>query len=104
RPPVGMAHLVRDPRRLEQRFRRHAAVPEAVAAELVLFYERDFGAERRATGSDDQPTRAAADYHQIEFGLRHRVSSSAIGESYTGRKGSAATDSVCLSALRSETL
>ena len=87
RPPVGMSHLVGDARRLEQRLRRHAAVPEAVAAELVLLDERDLGAERRAAGGDDQSARAAADYRQVEFGLRHRVSSFPIGESYTGRRG-----------------
>jgi len=37
-------------------------------------------AERRAAGRDDQPARAAADYRQVEFGLRHPFST---GESYT---------------------
>ncbi len=71
RPAVGVAHRVRDARRLEQRLRRHAAVPQAVAAELVLFDQRDLRAERGAAGRDDQTAGAAADDREIEFGRGH---------------------------------
>jgi hypothetical protein len=50
----------------------------------VLFDECHLRAERRAAGRDDEPARAAADYRQVEFGLRHCMSSLPTGESYTG--------------------
>ena len=78
RKAVGVAHRVGDPRRLEQRFRRHAAIPQAVAAELVLFDQRDLGAQRRAAGRDDQAAGAAADHRDIEVGLRHVTSRCAV--------------------------
>ena len=71
RPAVGLAHLVGDPRRFDQRLGRHAAVPEAIAAEPVLFDEGDLGAQRRAAGGDDEPARTAADHHDVEFGFCH---------------------------------
>jgi hypothetical protein len=66
RPAVGVAHLVGDARRLDQRLRGHAAVPQAVAAELVLLDQRHLGAERGAARRDDEAAGAAADHCKVE--------------------------------------
>ena len=68
RPSLRIAHLEGDLRRLDQRLRRHAAVPQAVAAQLVLLDQRDLGAERAAAGGDHESAGAAADHDDIELG------------------------------------
>ncbi len=72
RPALGMAHLPGDARRLDQRLRRHAAVPQAIAAQSVLLDQRHLGAERRATRGDDESAGAAANDDEIELGSSHR--------------------------------
>ena len=71
RPAIGMAHRVRDARRFEQRLGRHAAIPQAIAAEPVLFDQRDFCAERSTARRHDQAAGAAADDRKIEFRSGH---------------------------------
>jgi len=72
-PAVRAAHLVRDARRLEKRLRRHAAVPQAVAAEPVRFDQRNLGAQRCAAGRHHQSAGAAADHDDVELRCGQQV-------------------------------
>ena len=52
---------------LSQRLGGHTAVPEAIAAELVLLDDGHLGAERGPSGGDDESAGAAADHHDVEI-------------------------------------
>ncbi len=63
---IGMLHLVNETRRGHQRFGRHAAGPEAVAAQLLPLDQRNLASEARAAGSGNQPGRPSADDDDVE--------------------------------------
>jgi len=88
RPSIGMTHLMGNARGLDQGLRGHAAVPQAIAAQPVLFDERDLRAERSAARGDDETAGAAADHHDVEFGSCHRTSWGSAVCPVTGRTGS----------------
>src|SRR5207245_964956 len=56
----------------EQRLRWYAAIPQAVATQLMLLDQRDPGAERGTAGRDHQAGRAGTDDDEIEFGSGQR--------------------------------
>ena len=62
---LGIAHLGVQAGSADERFRRHAADIQAVAAEQLALDERDLGAQRRRGVRRDQSRRAAADDHQV---------------------------------------
>ena len=67
---VRVPQLMGELRACHQRLRRHAAGPEAVAAEFLALDERDLATETRAAGGGDQSGRSTADDHYIEL-IRH---------------------------------
>ncbi len=67
-PALRFAHLVCDARRFEQRLGGHASGPEAISPEAMLLDQSDLGAERGATGRDDEAARTTTDDDEIELG------------------------------------
>ena len=64
---VGVLHLVNEPRRGHERLGRHAAGPEAVAAEFLALDQRNLAAEARTAGGGDQAAAATADDDDVEL-------------------------------------
>src|SRR5205085_2540053 len=62
---LGVAHLMEQLRRGDERLRRHAAGPEAVAAERRAVDQRDAAPQARAAGGGDEAGGAAADDDHI---------------------------------------
>ena len=72
---LSRAHAIGLPGGGEQRFRRHAAGVEAVAAHRIALDEHGAGAHLRGTGGNGQPARARTDDTDISLdSLGHETS------------------------------